>query len=140
MAKLRELHFFFFFGKEKIFSKFWDFLKKSDFFRCFHIFGFLDFCWKFLQNLVFIWGFWGDFLDFIWDFLRFLDFLDFLDFFLDFLDFFQSYYGYYKKLLRLLLNTKNKQKQHKNTFFCPQGKKSHGRRPNPSAGARRKPA
>ena len=67
-----------------------------------------------------------------------------------FLDFF-GFLGFLSKLLRLLLKVtkvttghqkmpKNWPKQHNKLFFCPKGKKSLGRRPKPSAGARSRPA
>ena len=134
---------------------FWDFL------RFFQIFGFFDHFWQFLDFLGFLWIFWIflDFLGFFWIFWIFFGFFwffgRFLDFwifwiFLKFLDFFwiffflvivtnvttKSYQGYYwtPKI------AKNGPKQYNKLFFCPKGKKSLGRRPKPSAGARSKPA
>ena len=64
------------------------------------------------------------------------------NFFLDFFGFFKvtkvttkSYQGYY----RAPKIVKNWPKQHNKLFFCPKGKKSLGRRPKPSAGARSRP-
>ena len=120
-------------------------------------FGFLDllttftFFWFLVFLLTFLIYFWIFFLSFwfLWIFfgLKKLDFWEFFGFFLDFFVFFvfvcfkvtkvntKCYHGYFStpKI------TKNGPKQHKKLFFCPKGKKSLGRRPKPSAGARSRP-
>ena len=120
---------------------FWPFLTILDFF-----WFFIDF-WIFFGFFCFFFGFFGFFLDFLefLDFFEFLDFLKFLDIFFFFWFFrifwtpckftmvtTKSYQGYYWTPK----NAKSWPKQHNKPLFCLKGKKSLGRRPKPSAGAR----
>ena len=86
------------------------------------------------------------FLEFFGFFLDFFDFLDFLKFFGFVLDFF-GFLRFLSKLLRLLLKLtmvttghKKLPKMGQNSIISPKGKKSLGRKPKPSAGARNRPA
>ena len=134
LAKLRET--FWFFDRKK--RNFFQILEKKIIFLDFFIFSYIS---KFFWCFFFI-DFWI-FLGFLYDF--FLDSLDFLLTLFElfwFLEFFFDFFFYFILLifffffflqllwwLRGLLNTINKQKQHKQLLFCSKGKKSIGRNP-----------
>ena len=156
MGPWQNLENIFIFSTKKIFSKFSNLLKKSnfwDFWEFFHIFGFSDHFWKNLRFCLF-----RDFLDFLHSlnflrffldfFLPFLGLLDFLNFFEFILDFFfllrwntkvntKSYKGYYwtQKVPKMCQNSII------SPFFAPRTKKALNRRPKPwSPGAKKSPA
>ena len=126
-----------------VFDTFGDFFYIINFYFCFFFKAFWFYwflCWIFLDSLDFLWIYWicRDLLRFFF-FLFFQKILDFFDFFL-----------FFSKLLRSLLNVTEVTIEHQKwpkistnsmkSFFCLKGKKSLGRMPKPSTGARSKPA